>query len=127
MSKVGCKVLCPIDRINEGGKLGAVRYEGVLVGYAEESSCVRVWNPKKERKVLNVGGVSFDETVGKSWWLGSQPGVVERMEPFPDEEGEVPDDGEVPIAAGDGPSRPPPPPPPPPPFSPPCWRFLRAC
>ena len=81
------------------------------MGYAEDSPCVRMWNPKKERKVLNVGGASFDETVGKSWWLGSQPGVAERMErePFPDEEGEVADDGEVPVAAGDGPPPPPPP------------------
>ena len=35
----------------------------------------------------------------------SQPGVAERTErePYPDEEGKVPDDGEMPVAARDGP------------------------
>ena len=32
MKSFGCKVYCPIDRKDRGGNLGAVRYEGVLVG-----------------------------------------------------------------------------------------------
>ena len=44
MRSFGCKVYCPIDKKYRGGKLGAVRYEGVLVGYSENSPTVRVWN-----------------------------------------------------------------------------------
>ena len=57
----GCKVYSLIDKLHRGGKLGAVRYEGVLVGYAKDSpSSYRVWNPLKPKKVVNVGGVEFD-------------------------------------------------------------------
>ena len=38
----GGKVFCPIDKKDGGGKLGAVRYEGVLVGYAQDSPSVHV-------------------------------------------------------------------------------------
>ena len=37
----------------------------VLVGYAKDSPCVRVWNPKSKNRVLNVGEATFGETVGK--------------------------------------------------------------
>ena len=37
MRSFGCKVFSPIDRKDRGRKLGAVRYEGVLVGYSETS------------------------------------------------------------------------------------------
>ena len=29
-----------------------------------------MWNPLKPKRVLNVGGAGFDETVGKAWWKG---------------------------------------------------------
>lgn len=50
----------PIDRKNRGGKPGAVRYEGVLVGYSETSPSVRVWNPWRGKHVLNVVGANYD-------------------------------------------------------------------
>ena len=56
--------------MERGGKLGSIRYVGVLVGYAENSPSYRVWNPLKPKKVLNVGGAGFEETVGKAWWKG---------------------------------------------------------
>ena len=56
MKSFGCEVYCPIDRKDGGGKLGKVRYEGVLVGYSETNPSVRVWNPRKDKRVLNVGG-----------------------------------------------------------------------
>lgn len=40
----GCKVYCPIEKIQRGGKSEPVRYVGVLVGYAEDSPSYRVWN-----------------------------------------------------------------------------------
>ena len=70
----GCKVFCPIDKIHRGGKLGPVRYVGVLVGYADNSPSYRVWNPLKAKKVANVGGAEFDESVGKAWWKGGLGG-----------------------------------------------------
>ena len=27
-----------------------------------------MWNPLKPKKVVNVGGAEFDESVGKGWW-----------------------------------------------------------
>lgn len=48
---------------DKGGKLGVVRYKGVLVGYAEDRTLVRVWNPWKDNKVLNVWGTDYDETM----------------------------------------------------------------
>ena len=71
MKSFGCKVYCPIDRKYRAGKLGAVRYEGVLVGYSETSPLVRVWNPLKDKRVLNVGGADYDESVERGWWLES--------------------------------------------------------
>ena len=44
----------PIDRKHRGGKHGAVRSEGVLVGYSETSPSVRAWNPWRGKHVLNV-------------------------------------------------------------------------
>ena len=46
----GCKVFCPIDKMHRGGKLGPVRYVGVLVGYADNSPSYRVWNCKAAPK-----------------------------------------------------------------------------
>ena len=66
----GCKVYCPIDKMQREGKLGLVRYVGVLVGYAEDDPSYRVWNLLKAKKVANVGGAEFDESVGKAWWRG---------------------------------------------------------
>ena len=66
----GCKVYRSIDKMQRGGKLGPLRYVGVLVGYAKESPSYRVWNPLKAKKVANVGGAEFDESVGKAWWRG---------------------------------------------------------
>ena len=74
MRSFGCKVFCPIDKKDRGGKLGAVRYEGVLVGYSETSPSVRVWNPWKGKQVLNVGGADYDESVKSGWWLGEMRG-----------------------------------------------------
>ena len=56
--------------MQRGGKLGPVRYVGVLVGYADYSPSYRVWNPLKAKKVATVGGAKFDESVGKAWWKG---------------------------------------------------------
>ena len=42
----------------------------VLVGYAKDSPSYRVWNPLKAKKVANVGGAKFDESVAKAWWRG---------------------------------------------------------
>ena len=42
---------------------------GVLIGYSEASPTYRVWDPVKG-KVLNVGGVDFDEDVEPDWWKG---------------------------------------------------------
>jgi len=110
MRSYGCKVFCPIDRKDRGGKLGAVRYEGVLVGYAENSPSVRVWNPSKGKRVLNVGGADFDESVERSWWLEQKgEGHLEEMGPvdFPAE----PEDGDAPAGeqagAADGGEPPP--------------------
>ena len=64
----GCKVYRPINKMQREGKLGLVRYVGVLVGYADNSPSYRVWNPLKVKKVANVGGAEFDESVGKAWW-----------------------------------------------------------
>ena len=50
----GCNLFCPIDKNDRGGKLGAVRYEGMLVGNAEDSPSVRVRCPLKDGKVLDV-------------------------------------------------------------------------
>ena len=81
MKSFGCKVYCPIDRKDRGGKLGAVRYEGVLVGYSEISPSVRAWNPLKDKRVLNVGGEDYDESVERDWWLEKRGGAnVEEME-----------------------------------------------
>ena len=60
------QVYCPIDKMHSGGKLGPVRYVGVLVGYAENIPSYRVWNPLKAKKVANVGGAEFDESVVKA-------------------------------------------------------------
>ena len=38
--------------------------------YIENSPSYRVWNPLKAKKVANVGGAEFDESVGKAWWRG---------------------------------------------------------
>ena len=34
MRALGYNVFCPIEKKDRGGKLGTVRYEGVLVGYS---------------------------------------------------------------------------------------------
>ena len=77
--------------MQRGGKLGPVRYVGVLVGYAENNPSYRVWNPLKAKKVANVGGAKFDESVTKAWWRGGL-GVEDlaHMEVviFPDAEGD---------------------------------------
>ena len=69
-----CKVFFPIDKKEKGGKLGAGRYEGVLVGYSETSPSVRVWNPWRGERVLNVGGADYDEWVESGWWPGEKRG-----------------------------------------------------
>ena len=109
----GCKVYVPVVKGMRGGKLGEVRKEGVLIGYADNSPAYRVWDPVKG-KVLNSGGCEFDEEVGPGWWLGSaQVGAGVKTEEdvqFPDLE---------PAAGMDGnpfpPALPLPPPPPLPP------------
>ena len=87
----GCKVYCPIDKMQRGGKLGQVRYVGVLVGYVENIPSYRVCNPLKAKKVANVGGAEFDESVGKAWWRGGL-GVEDLADMevviFPDAEGD---------------------------------------
>ena len=118
----GCKVFSPIDKLQRGGKLGAVRYEGVLVGYATDSPSYRVWNSLKPKKVVNVGGAEFDESVGKGWWkpqLGREELEEIEVDIFLDPKGGMgPADGVggggVPLAApgggdplgGDGPPPP---------------------
>ena len=86
----GCKVYCPITKMERGGKLGPVRYVGVLVGYAKDSPSYRVWNPLKAKKVANVGGAGFDESVGKAWWKDGlcrdDPADMEEVV-FPDVQG----------------------------------------
>ena len=82
-----------------------MRYLGVLVGYADNSPSYRVRNPLKAKKVANVGGAEFDESVGKAWWKGGLGGGnLADMEEviFPDVEG----DGEVPAdgVGGGGPA-----------------------
>ena len=69
MRSFGCKVYCPIDKKDRGGKLGVMRYEGVLVGHSETSPSVRVWNPLKDKRIMNVGGEDYDESVERGWWL----------------------------------------------------------
>ena len=46
----GCKVYCPITKMERGGKLGLVRYVGVLVGYAEDSPSYRSGTPSRPRR-----------------------------------------------------------------------------
>ena len=127
MRSFGCKVYCPIDKKYRGGKLGAVRYEGVLVGYSENSPTVRVWNPWKGKQVLNVEGADYDESVEGGWWLKCRGGdKLEEMEKveFPAEnaDGDVPAAGDEEVEDGDAlpavlGGLPPPPPPPPPPHA----------
>ena len=81
--------------MRRGGKLGPVRYVGVLVAYTNNGPSYRVWNPLKAKKVANVGGAKFDESVGKAWWKGGLGGGnIADMEvvTFPDAEG----DGDIP-------------------------------
>ena len=42
MKSFGRKVFYPINKNDRVGKLGAVRYEGVLVGYSESSPSVGI-------------------------------------------------------------------------------------
>ena len=51
----GCKVYCFTDKKDKGGKLGVVRYKGVLVGYAGDNPSVRVWNPRNSTKGAGRG------------------------------------------------------------------------
>ena len=76
------KSSAPSRRVCEGGELGEVRKEGVLVGYCDESSSYRVWDPIKG-KVLNVGGAEFDEEVGSRWWRrkGEVGATLKKEEP----------------------------------------------
>ena len=90
--------------MQRGGKLGLVRYVGVLVEYADNSPSYRVWNPRKAKKVANVGEAEFDESVGRAWWKGGLGGgnlVDMEVVIFPDAEG----DGDVPAdgVGGGGP------------------------
>ena len=80
----------PIPKAERDGKLGPVRTVGVLVGYADDSPSYRVWDPYTKKKVKNVSGVEFDETVGKGWWLGDQRASKGDMGAiwFPDLEGD---------------------------------------
>ena len=84
-----------------------MRYEGVLVGYAEDSPSVRAWNPFKETMVLNVRGAYFDEGVGRSSCL-ERPGVanLEEVEVVTflgvDGVGDSQADEDGPVAGGDG-------------------------
>ena len=104
MKSFGCKVYCPIDRRDGGGKLGAVRYEGMLAGYSETSPTVRVWNPLKDKRVLNVGGAIYDESVERGWWLERGGANVEEKEqvvfPAEDEDGSTPPSRDVAAANG---------------------------
>ena len=63
MRSFGCKAFRPIDIKDRGGKLGAVRFEHMLVGYSETSPPVRVWNPWRGNQVSNVEGADNDESV----------------------------------------------------------------
>ena len=107
----GCKVFSPIDKLQRRGKLGAVRYKGVLVWYAEDSPSYRVWNPLKPKKVVNVGGAEFDESVEKGWWkpqLGREELEEIGVDIFLDREGgmgpadEVGGGGVTPASLGGG-------------------------
>lgn len=77
-----------------------------------------MWNLRKYRKMLNMGGVDYDETVGREWWLERREEELGEMEPVAflelNGDGEPPTGGDGPAAAGDGlpaaPGRPPPPP-----------------
>ena len=63
-----------------------------------------MWNPLKAKKVANVGGAEFDESVGKAWWrggLGMKDLADMEVVIFPDAEG----DGDTPA---DGVARGPP-------------------
>ena len=63
------------------------------MGYVESNPSMRVWNPWKDRKVLNVGGADYDEAVKRGWWLERRGGRnLEEIETvvFPaDEDGAV--------------------------------------
>ena len=77
--------------MQRGGNLGLVRYVGVLVGYAENNPSYTVWNPLKAKKVANVGGAEFDESVGNAWWrggLGVEDLAYMEVVIFPDAEGD---------------------------------------
>ena len=57
-----------------------------------------MWNPLKAKKVANVGGAEFDESVGKTWWKGGlKGGNLADMEvvivPDAEGDGDVPADG----------------------------------
>lgn len=69
MKSFGCKVCCPTDKKERGGKLGDVRYEGMLVGYTKDNPSVRLWNSWKDKRVLNMGGADYEEAVERGWWL----------------------------------------------------------
>ena len=40
------------------------------MGYAKNNPSYRVWNPLQAKKVANVGGAKFDESMGTAWWRG---------------------------------------------------------
>ena len=62
----GCKVFVLVYNKGKAGKMGARRWVGVFVGYSQETSGVRVWDPTSN-KVFNVGMPLFDENVEGGW------------------------------------------------------------
>ena len=84
----GCKVFVLVDKKGKAGKMGARRWVGVFVGYSQETSGVRMWDPTSN-KVFSVGKPLFDENVEGGWWRGQQVGKKGKV--FDMEGGELVD------------------------------------
>ena len=67
----GCKVYVRMEKRDRQGKMAALAWIGVLVGWNLESPWHRVWDPTTN-KVHNVGHAhaDYDETVEPGWWRG---------------------------------------------------------
>ena len=63
----GSKAYVSLEKHKRKGKMGDTKWEGVIVGYPENSVGYRVWDPVRG-KVFNVGVPHVDEDVQPGWW-----------------------------------------------------------
>ena len=76
----GCKVYVRLEKQDRAGKMSALAWLGVLVGWNPDTLCYRVWD-LATNKVHNVGTghADFDESVKPSWWRGQKIGKKARV------------------------------------------------